>query len=218
MNSEAAFNTVFTFGWTILPLIFLGFFVWVIYYSIQKNKKRLELLKQVAPSLGLTFNEGVQKTRGSFPWELAGRFQGCDVSIYMSVVSRNKHTYEYTHFDITIPTTRQYKLNISTEGIGTKIKKFFTRKEDIATGDEAFDTAYLIESDSPDQAKNLLSKPEVRETIRAIFGMSEEVTIEDNVVKFCDEGSEVDQNLYREKLEKLVPLVKKLGDKELTPF
>lgn len=169
---------------------------------------------QIAPALGFIFTEGVRKTSWAYPWELSGEFHGCHVSIYMSTSSENKRTVEYTHFDISIPTKREYTMSICVEGIGTKLKKFFTRNDDISSGDADFDKAFLIESDAPEQTSIYLRKPQIREAIRSLFGDSFHTKIEKNTVMISFRDMAIDQVVYKQTLEKFVPLVKKLGDAE----
>lgn len=88
-------------------------------------------------------------------------FQTSSTSINGMQLSEN----ETTEVTLTLPRVTQVAATFSKEGIGKKLVKLF--KKELQTGDQAFDDAIYISTDSPELTKALLSS----ETIRALIAL-----------------------------------------------
>lgn len=85
-----------------------------------------------------------------------------------------------TKLVLALPNATPLKLSLSKEGFGRKLTKLF--KKEMQTGDQAFDDAIYIATDTPDQAKHFLSSDTVRAAVQFCVTAAGPVEIDSNTV------------------------------------
>jgi hypothetical protein len=88
---------------------------------------------------------------------------------------------ETTEVTLTLPRATAVAATFSKEGIGKKLVKIF--KKEMQTGDQAFDDAIYISTDTPEPTKALLSSEVVRELISLHVGTAGPIEIQGTSVK-----------------------------------
>lgn len=93
---------------------------------------------------------------------------------------------ETTEVTLTLPRATAVAATFSQEGIGKKLVKIF--KKEMQTGDQAFDDAIYISTDTPEPTKALLSSDSVREVISVNVGTGGPIEIHGTTVKMVLAG------------------------------
>jgi hypothetical protein len=88
---------------------------------------------------------------------------------------------ETTEVTLTLPRATAVAATFSKEGIGKKLVKIF--KKELQTGDQAFDDAIYISTDTPELTKALLSSDVVRELISLNVGTGGPIEIHGTTIK-----------------------------------
>jgi hypothetical protein len=115
----------------------------VIFAQMSSQKTKNKLLKEVAESLGLRFQQG------GF-WddpEISGKFEGCQISV--QTITKDKKDFVQVTARKNIPGY----IHVTRETVFTKMQRLVGIK-DVETGDEGFDHDILLE---PDELSNLVA-------------------------------------------------------------
>ena len=127
----------------LFPLLFVGFFGVIIWFGLNSSKKRQQLYRDSAAALGL---ECFASGKYGVP-RLMGRYRGHEVVVDQEIHGSGKHKTTYTRFKAQPLKPLPMGLNVSKEGLGGKIGKFFGG-QDIQVGDQRIDDALLIKGKS----------------------------------------------------------------------
>ena len=103
-------------------------------------------------------------------------FQTSSTSLNELELSSN----ESTKLTLTLPREVEIKATFSKEGLGRKLVKLF--KKELQTGDQQFDDAIYISTDTPEATKELLASAEVRRAIALCVTTGGPLEIEGKIV------------------------------------
>ncbi len=140
----------------LFPLLFIGFFGVIIWFGLNSAKKRQKMYRDAATQLGL---ECFAKGTYGVP-RLMGRYRGFEVVVDQEIHGSGKHKTTYTRFKAQPLERLPSGLNVSKEGLGGKIGKFFGG-QDIQVGDKAVDDALLIKGTSEREVQEWFARPGV---------------------------------------------------------
>ncbi|MED5370823.1 MAG: hypothetical protein VX899_07410 [Myxococcota bacterium] len=138
----------------IFPMVFMiGVFGLIVWWGMSQAKKRNAMYAQAAAQLGL---EIFSQSSYGHP-KLSGIYRGFMVNVDIEVHGSGKHKTTYTRFRVAFPDRVPSGLNVTKEGLGGKIGKFFGG-QDIQVGDPTLDNALLIKGDDPAQVVAFFNK------------------------------------------------------------
>jgi hypothetical protein len=198
-----------------VPLIIIAL---VVYWQLKRAAQMRELMKRIAPRLGLQFLEGQQlisavQQRGGTPitapvmflikalspWRMEGQRMGMTVSIFPERRGSGKNSTTYTivraEFSEPVPGT----IHVYPEGAFERFSKNFLGSQDIQTGDERFDSAFMIGASDPAGAKAFLT-PDRREKLLRALAVGP-IVMTEKFVQFEKAGVITDEQKLRSILE-----------------
>lgn len=203
----------------IFPLTVFGIVVLAVYWQVYRAKKMRELLKALAPRLGLRFLEGAellaslapgrQVPSNAFvtflikslsPWRMEGQRSGLVVSIFPERRGSGKNSTTYTIVRAEFGTPASVSVLLLPEGGFERFAKSVFNMQDIEIGDERFDRAFMIRGEDPAGVKLFLD-PERREKFLHLKEKHQLVRITEKFVQYEKAGTIVDEQKLRTVLE-----------------
>jgi len=129
--------------------------------TIALRKKTIAAWQQSADELGISF--AIPSRFGSYLME--GRVAGFQVKVHTYTQSSGQHSSTYTAFRVSFPGSLDLGMKLSRElALVSGIAKFFGA-QDILSGDEVFDTTFVIKGTEPDDVIGFLTEDIRRQLI-----------------------------------------------------
>ena len=120
---------------------------------IARHKKTVADWQAAAEELGISFTSAQRSAKPS----MEGRVAGFQVKVHAYTQSSGQHSATYTGFRVSFPGSLELGLKLSRElALVSGITKFFGA-QDILTGDEVFDTTFVIKGTDPDDVITFLT-------------------------------------------------------------
>ena len=128
--------------------------VFIIRLIIRMRKKTIAAWSQAAEDLGINFNR--PGTFGSYLME--GTVAGFHVKVHTYTQSSGENSKTYNKFAVRFPQSLEMGLKLSREvKFFSSIAKAFGG-QDIVTGDESFDSTFVIKGDNPEAIQEFLTE------------------------------------------------------------
>ncbi|MFT5583245.1 MAG: hypothetical protein ACI9VR_000823 [Cognaticolwellia sp.] len=201
------------------PLLFVGFFGMIIWFGLNSAKKRQQLYRDSAATLGL---ECFASGKWGIP-RLMGQYRGFEVVVDQEIHGSGKHKTTYTRFKAQPLKPLPLGLNVSKEGLGSKIGKFFGG-QDIQIGDKRLDDALLIKGQSEVEVQKWFQQAGVGQAVMRFVRQGSQARLTDSeggvilVLGHMGTTALLQRNLDA-LVDHLIPLsgdaVKKLGSPDL---
>ena len=195
----------------LFPLLFVGFFGVIIWFGLNSSKKRQQLYRDSAAALGL---ECFASGKYGVP-RLMGRYRGHEVVVDQEIHGSGKHKTTYTRFKAQPLKPLPMGLNVSKEGLGGKIGKFFGG-QDIQVGDQRIDDALLIKGKSEMEVQKWFQQPGFGQAVVRLVNQGSQARLTDSeggvILVLGHMGSTA---LIQRNLDVLVDHLLPLGGKEV---
>ena len=128
--------------------------VFIIWLAIRIRKKTIAAWAQAAEDLGINFNR--PGTFGSYLME--GTVAGFHVKVHTYTQSSGENSKTYNQFAVRFPQSLEMGLKLSREvKFFSSIAKAFGG-QDIVTGDESFDSTFVIKGENPEAIQEFLTE------------------------------------------------------------
>ena len=129
--------------------------------AIASHKKTIAAWRQAAEELGISFTGTQRLVKPS----MEGRVAGFQVKVHAYTQSSGQSSTTYTDFRVSFPGSLDMGLKLSRElALVSGITKFFGA-QDILSGDEVFDTTFVIKGTEPDDVIGFLTEDIRRQLI-----------------------------------------------------
>ncbi len=151
----------------------------VLYVFLTKNRTVYRLWEETAQALELT-HEPPPNASGKTIGPITGTRKGFQIRLNHSKHRDNKNSTPYTTLEVTHPSHMDLGLNITPEGLLTGASKILG-VQDIQTGDQRFDDAFVVQGKRIEEILALLT-PTVRARLL-------DLKTPDGHIKLTDKGS-----------------------------
>lgn len=137
----------------LIILVSLGVLVAVVVSTVQRRSRLQPLWARAAADLGLPPPSGGPLASPSISGRVDGR--------HLTVRERSENDRNWIDYELAILRDLPAGLSIRSEHLGSRMpvvgKLFSGGREQVDTGDEAFDEAFLVTGDDPDEVRRFLS-------------------------------------------------------------
>ena len=201
------------------PYIFILFPVVIVIAAvatIKRGRRARQSWQTLAQTYGLTYTPPgktellSKKAAIAFqdPGEITGVLEGLTFRLFIAIYGTSKDRRVYTIMSLEIPgLPRVFTLYHENAFLGlTKM----VGAQDVKTGDEEFDKAFMVKGENPDEVLNWLTA-ERRHVLRQEIGSERDMDIREGCLRFeqqgvCDKREVLENALTR--MRALIPYVK----------
>lgn len=168
----------------IVFLFIAGGFVALIVWGIQHSKKIRERWALFAQQNGLTYSGGISATATP---HISGWYGRTHVTINTITRGSGKNRSTYTQFHSHVNVPMPQGLNLTREGMFSKVGKFFGG-QDVQLGDKQLDDAFIIKAHDVMGAFNLMRIPQVKQALLTFLARHPGMQLNERHLMFEDHG------------------------------
>lgn len=165
-------------------LLFAGGFVALIVWSVQHAKKVRQNWALFAQQNGLQYSGGISASSNP---HIAGWYGRTHVTINTITRGSGKNRSTYTQFHAHVNVPMPQGLNLTREGMFSKMGKFFGG-QDVQLGDQQLDDAFLIKAHDVMGAFNLMRIPQVKQALLTFLARHPNMQLNERHLMFEENG------------------------------
>ncbi len=188
-------------GAVIFFLMFVSFIVFLIVWSVKHGRKIRRSWRQFADRHGLEFSgEGLSERP-----DIEGRYKDVPLRILIEVHGSGKNRRTYTRYSATF-TSLPAGLNITREGFGDKIFKFFGG-QDIQVGIRHVDEALRIKGSDEDAVRRFLQNEAVCSAVMKLV-VAQGGAVTEGTATILDNGYAKNEGVLQSRTDQVVDAVR----------